>query len=170
MERDIRLNWEAITAEARRRREARGLTQMHLAALAKVSRSTLSRFENNSGDVQLSSVLRILSVLDMVDRKQEGTLLLRRHDNGTFSASFAPNLSAGGAMEAKVFPDLEALKVGLNELHVPEKVQSQVLRDLEQSGTARIFGTSLSTGELQRNWPVQFARAGEADSDSPHGD
>jgi len=166
MERDIRLDWEAITAEARRRREARGLTQTHLAALAKVSRSTLSRFENNSGDVQLSSILRILSVLDMVDRKQEGTLLLRRHDNGTFSASFAPNLGAGGAMEAKVFPDLKALTVGLNEMHVPEETQSQVLRDLEQPGTVRIFGTSLSTAELQKHWPVQFARTNEIERSS----
>jgi transcriptional regulator with XRE-family HTH domain len=162
VERDIRLDWEAITAEARRRREARGLTQMHLAALAKVSRSTLSRFENNSGDVQLSSVLRILSVLDMVDRKQGGTLLLRRHD-GAFSASFAPNLGAGGAMEAKVFPDLQALTQGLYEMHVPEEAQSQALRDLELSGTVRIFGTSLSTSELQKYWPVQFARTNEID-------
>jgi DNA-binding XRE family transcriptional regulator len=166
MERDIRLDWEAITAEARRRREARGLTQTHLAALAKVSRSTLSRFENNSGDVQLSSILRILSVVDMVDRKQEGTLLLRRHDNGTFSASFAPNLGAGGAMEAKVFPDLKALTVSLNEMHVPEETQSQVLRDLQQPGTVRILGTSLSTGELQKHWPVQFARSNEMDGSS----
>jgi transcriptional regulator with XRE-family HTH domain len=158
MERDIRLDWEAITAEARRRREARGLTQMHLAALAKVSRSTLSRFENNSGDVQLSSVLRILSVLDMVDRKQEGTLLLRRHDNGTFSASFAPNLGAGGTMEAKIFPDLQTLTQGLHKMHVSEEAQNQALRDLELSGTVRIFGTSLSTSELQKYWPVQFAR------------
>jgi len=67
MERDIRINWETITEEARRRRESRGMTQGHLAALAKVSRSTLSRFENKSGDVQLSSVLRILGVLDMAE-------------------------------------------------------------------------------------------------------
>jgi len=119
------------------------LTQTHLAALAKVSRSTLSRFENNSGDVQLSSILRILSVLAMVDRKQEGTLLVRRHDNGTFSASFAPNLGAGGAMEAKVFPDLKALTEGLDEMHVPGETQSQVLRDLEQPGTVRIFDSPL---------------------------
>lgn len=157
MERDIRLNWEAITGEARRRREKRGLTQVHLAALAKVSRSTLSRFENNNGDVQLSSILRILNVLDMVDRKQEGTLLVRKNNDGTFSASFAPNLGEGGAMEAKIFVDREALAKWLNELHVSEKAQAQTLQEMEAQGTARIFGAALTMDELQRYWPVQFA-------------
>lgn len=159
MERDIRLNWEAITDEARRRREVRGLTQMHLAALAKVSRSTLSRFENNNGDVQLSSVLRILSVLDMVDRKQEGTLIVRRNDDGTFSASIALNLGAGGAPESKTFADPEALNKALDDVHVPSSVQSQVFKDLEHQGTARIFGITLNMDELQRYWPTQFATA-----------
>jgi transcriptional regulator with XRE-family HTH domain len=157
MEQDIRLNWEAITGEARRRRERRGLTQMHLAALAKVSRSTLSRFENNSGDVQLSSVLRILSVLDMVDRKQEGTLLMRRNDDGTFSASFAPNLGAGGALETKVFVDREALAKWLKELHVLEQPQAQAFQDMKDQGTARILGVALTMDELQSYWPVQSA-------------
>jgi hypothetical protein len=40
---------------------------------------------NKSGDVQLSSVPRILSVLDMVGRKQEGAVLLRKGDEGSFS-------------------------------------------------------------------------------------
>src|SRR5208283_2677125 len=89
MERNIRLNWEEIVREARQRRRERGLTQQHLAALAKVGRSTLLRFENQKGDVTLSSVLRILGVLDMLDRKQEGSLLLRRSENG-FVVMFAP--------------------------------------------------------------------------------
>jgi transcriptional regulator with XRE-family HTH domain len=163
MERDIRLNWEAITGEARIRRERRGLTQMHLAALAKVSRSTLSRFENNNGDVQLSSVLRILSVLDMVDRKQEGTLLVRRNDDGTFSASFAPNLGAGGAMEAKAFANREAFARWLTEVHVLEKTQAQAFQDIEDQGTARIFGTALTSDELQTHWPVQFGITGDSE-------
>jgi transcriptional regulator with XRE-family HTH domain len=66
-----------IVRAARERRKERGLTQQHLAALANVGRSTLNRFENQSGDVTLSSVLRILGVLDMLDRKQEGTLRLK---------------------------------------------------------------------------------------------
>jgi transcriptional regulator with XRE-family HTH domain len=158
MERDIRLNWEAITAEARRRREQRGLTQMHLAALAKVSRSTLSRFENNSGDVQLSSVLRILSVLDMVDRKQEGTLIVRRNDDGTFSTSFALSLGAGGAMEIKTFANREDLRKALDDLRVSANAQAQVLQDLEGGAAARILGVELTMDELQTYWPTQFAK------------
>ena len=69
------------------------MTQLRLAALAKVSRSTVVRFELNSGDIQLSSALRILSVLDMVEGKQEGNLLLRREGqtlDGPIVAMFAP--------------------------------------------------------------------------------
>ncbi|HEY4857389.1 MAG TPA: DUF1488 family protein [Xanthobacteraceae bacterium] len=45
------------------------LTQKQLASLAKVSTPTVSRFENNEKDVQLSSVLAILGVLGMTDRR-----------------------------------------------------------------------------------------------------
>jgi transcriptional regulator with XRE-family HTH domain len=45
------------------------LTQKQLASLAKVSTPTVSRFENNEKDVQLSSVLAILEVLGMIDRR-----------------------------------------------------------------------------------------------------
>jgi transcriptional regulator with XRE-family HTH domain len=45
------------------------LTQKQLAALAKVSTPTVSRFENNEKDVALSSVLTILEVLGMTDRR-----------------------------------------------------------------------------------------------------
>ena len=132
MERDIRLNWETITDEARRRRESRGLTQSHLAALAKVSRSTLSRFENNSGDVQLSSVLaEFLSVLNMGDRKVEGALLLRRNNNGAFTVSYAPNFG-GGALEAKTFTDRNALSSFLEEIGISDEVTGQALLQLEQ--------------------------------------
>src|SRR5579863_4161320 len=101
MEREIRLNWEVIVAEARKRRKNRGLTQQHLAALAKVGRSTLNRFENQSGDVTLSSVLRILSVLDMLDRKQQGTLVVKRSEaeSGGFDVAFTP--SFGGEPRAR---------------------------------------------------------------------
>jgi transcriptional regulator with XRE-family HTH domain len=45
------------------------LTQRQLAALANVSTPTVSRFELAAKDVQLSSVLAILDVLGMTDRR-----------------------------------------------------------------------------------------------------
>ncbi len=68
MERDFRLNWKAVVDEARHRRKTQGLTQRRLAAIAGVSTPTVSRFERNEKNVQLSSVLAILEVLGMTDR------------------------------------------------------------------------------------------------------
>jgi transcriptional regulator with XRE-family HTH domain len=45
------------------------LTQRELAALAKVSTPTVSRFEQAAKDVQLSSALAILDVLGMTDKR-----------------------------------------------------------------------------------------------------
>ncbi|MGC2774883.1 MAG: DUF1488 family protein [Bradyrhizobium sp.] len=45
------------------------LTQKQLASLAKVSTPTISRFENDEKDLQLSSVLAILDVLGMTDKR-----------------------------------------------------------------------------------------------------
>lgn len=45
------------------------LTQRELAALAKVSTPTVSRFEQQEKDVQLSSALAILDVLGMTDKR-----------------------------------------------------------------------------------------------------
>lgn len=45
------------------------LTQRQLASLAKVSTPTISRFENAEKDVQLSSVMAILDVLGMTDKR-----------------------------------------------------------------------------------------------------
>lgn len=45
------------------------LTQKDLAALAKVSTPTVSRFEQQAKDVQLSSALAILDVLGMTDKR-----------------------------------------------------------------------------------------------------
>jgi transcriptional regulator with XRE-family HTH domain len=155
MERDIRINWETITEEARRRRESRGMTQSHLAALAKVSRSTLSRFENQSGDVQLSSVLRILGVLDMVDRKVEGALLLKRGNDGRFTVSFAPNFG-GGALEAKPFPDRDALSSFLEEIGISDEAKRPAFLQLEQEQVGSIAQVQLSADRLERYWPIQF--------------
>ncbi|MGA7710526.1 MAG: DUF1488 family protein [Rhizomicrobium sp.] len=45
------------------------LTQKQLAALAKVSTPTISRFEQNDEDIQLHNALAILDVLGMTDKR-----------------------------------------------------------------------------------------------------
>src|ERR1700726_566102 len=69
MEREALLNWPLLVEEAIRRRQGMKLTQRDLAALAKVSTPTVSRFEQASKDVQLSSALAILEVLGMTDKR-----------------------------------------------------------------------------------------------------
>jgi transcriptional regulator with XRE-family HTH domain len=69
MERDFRLNWPLLVEEAVRRRKAMNITQQQLAELAKVSTPTVSRFEQNEKNIQLSTVLGILEVLGMSDRR-----------------------------------------------------------------------------------------------------
>jgi transcriptional regulator with XRE-family HTH domain len=69
MEREFRLNWTVLVEEAIRRRHGMNLTQKQLAALAKISTPTISRFEQNDKDIQLSSVLAILDVLGMTDKR-----------------------------------------------------------------------------------------------------
>jgi transcriptional regulator with XRE-family HTH domain len=46
------------------------LTQRQLAALAKVSTPTISRFEQNEKDIQLSSALAILDALGLTDKRR----------------------------------------------------------------------------------------------------
>jgi len=69
MEREFRLNWALLVEEAMRRRRGLKLTQKQLAALAKVSTPTVSRFEQNDENIQLSSILAILGVLGMTDQR-----------------------------------------------------------------------------------------------------
>ena len=69
MEREFRLSWTLLVEEAIRRRRRLNLTQKQLAALAKVSTPTISRFEQNEEDIQVSSVLAILDVLGMTDKR-----------------------------------------------------------------------------------------------------
>lgn len=140
------------------------MTQLRLAALAKVSRSTVVRFEANSGDIQLSSALRILSVVDMVDRKQEGNLLLRREGKSADSpvvAMFAPYTGPGGAMEPKHLGSLRDLKSFLDNLQIDPEVQRRAVADLEgmeTMETAIIPNVRLSMTELQEHWPIQFSK------------
>ncbi|MBN1282967.1 MAG: DUF1488 family protein [Proteobacteria bacterium] len=56
-----------MVEEARQRRKAQKLTQKRLADLAGVSTPTVSRFEGGERDLQLSSVINILTVLGMID-------------------------------------------------------------------------------------------------------
>ena len=70
MERQFQINWPVLVEEAVRRRRQINLTQKQLASLAKVSTPTISRFEQAEKDVQLSSVLAILDVLGMTDRRK----------------------------------------------------------------------------------------------------
>src|SRR5713226_4552865 len=69
MEREFQINWALLVEEANRRRHRMKLTQRQLAALANVSAPTVSRFELAAKDVQLSSVLAILDVLGMTDKR-----------------------------------------------------------------------------------------------------
>ena len=69
MERQFCINWLAIIEEAKQRRKAQGLTQQRLARMAGVSTPTVSRFESGEKDIQLSTVISILTVLGMNDQR-----------------------------------------------------------------------------------------------------
>ena len=69
MERDLRLNWPLLVDEAVRRRHGMKLTQKQLATLANVSAPTVSRFEQNAKDIQLSSAIALLEVLGLIDKR-----------------------------------------------------------------------------------------------------
>ena len=65
MERNLRLDWQAIVEAAVRRRREQGLTQEQLAVLAGVSKPTLNRFEQGRASLRVESALRILRVLGL---------------------------------------------------------------------------------------------------------
>lgn len=69
MEREFQLNWDAFVEEAVRRRRALKMSQKQLALIANISMPTLSRFEQNSKDIQLSTALQILGALGMIDKR-----------------------------------------------------------------------------------------------------
>ena len=68
MERNIRLNWNLLVEEAIKRRKERKISQRRLAAIAEVSQPTVSRFEQRKDDIQLSSAIKILSILGLVEK------------------------------------------------------------------------------------------------------
>lgn len=65
MERNIRLNWLDIVAEATKRRKEQRLTQTQLAILCGVSKPTLNNFEQGKTNITLDSALKILRNLDL---------------------------------------------------------------------------------------------------------
>ena len=70
MERQFRINWQAIVEEAKQRRKEQNITQEKLAKLAGVSTPTISRFESGEKNIEMSSVLNILQVLGMNDSRK----------------------------------------------------------------------------------------------------
>jgi transcriptional regulator with XRE-family HTH domain len=135
------------------------MTQLRLAVLAKVSRSTVVRFELSRGDIQLSSALRILGVLDMLERKQEGNLLLRQEGETVDSpivVMFAPYVGPGGAMEPKRFNSPQDLTSFLKELKIDSTTQSLAFAELKRTETAMISNVLLTMAELREYWPIQF--------------
>ncbi len=70
MERQFRINWQAIVEEAKQRRKEQNITQEKLAKLAGVSTPTISRFESGEENIEMSSVLNILQVLGMNDSRK----------------------------------------------------------------------------------------------------
>ena len=161
MERNVRLNWEMIVRAARERRKERGLTQQHLAALANVGRSTLNRFENQSGDVTLSSVLQILGVLDMLDRKQEGTLRVKASEkqSGAFDVTFTPTV--GGTPRAtRTITSRESMEKFLLDLGVSEQMQKRASGEVDSRGRGSISGVLVSQTEIEEHWPEKKRSVG----------
>jgi transcriptional regulator with XRE-family HTH domain len=69
MERDFLLNWSVLVEEAIQRRKRLNMTQRQLASLARISTPTVSRFEQNAKDIQLSSALAVLDALGLTDKR-----------------------------------------------------------------------------------------------------
>lgn len=65
MERNLRLNWEALVAEAIKRRKEQGLTQKQLAVLVALSGPTVNSFEQGKTTITLDSALKILKALGL---------------------------------------------------------------------------------------------------------
>jgi transcriptional regulator with XRE-family HTH domain len=159
MERNFQLDWAEIVEEARRRRKEQGLSQQKLAVLAKVTQPTVSRFELNRQDLQLSSALAIMNALGMTARKIEGSLLFKRlaesPDISSYEVMFAPYSGAGGALQSYPIQNMRDLKTFLLRLNIEPHTQQNVLASLFQRASATIPNVSLSRMEIRRFWPQQ---------------
>jgi len=114
----------------------------------------LNRFENQKGDVTLSSVLRILGVLDMLDRKQEGTLRVKASEtqSGAFDVTFTPNFG-GDSRGARSLASREALEKFLSNLGVPRETQKRAVGEADSRGSGSIPRLQVSQTEVEENWP-----------------
>ncbi len=65
MERNLHLNWEALVAEAIKRRKEQRLTQKQLAVLVGLSGPTVNSFEQGKTTITLDSALKILKALGL---------------------------------------------------------------------------------------------------------
>jgi len=106
MEREFRLNWTILVEEAIRRRRKLNLTQQQLADLAKVSVPTISRFEQAEKNIQLSTVLAVLDVLGMIDKR---TLVFPDREYRFDSTNGVTFWGQDGTMRVRCFVSREAL-------------------------------------------------------------
>lgn len=65
MERNLRLDWQALVKEAVTRRKEQKLSQKGLAVLAGISKPTLNSFEQGKTTITLESALKILRSLGL---------------------------------------------------------------------------------------------------------
>ena len=61
-------HWDLLVKEAVKRRKERKISQRRLATIAEISQPTVSRFEQQKEDIQLSSAIKILDVLGLVEK------------------------------------------------------------------------------------------------------
>jgi transcriptional regulator with XRE-family HTH domain len=156
---DLKLDWTEIVHEARRRRKEERLTQKRLAIIADVPLSAVSRLEAGRKDLQLSSALAILRVLNMVDRGTEGSLIVIREgaspDEGPYAVMFAPYAGAGRPLQRLAMPNQLALREFLLALGIEGYAQKRVLAQLFLAGSATVTNMLLRQMEIARFWPEQ---------------
>jgi transcriptional regulator with XRE-family HTH domain len=153
------IDWAEIIAEAKRRRREQGVTIRRLASMANVSLPTVVRFEKNVRDIQLSSALRILDALGMVDRGVEGSLLIKGEPDGPYQVMFAPYAGAGGPLEAREIAKAEDLDAFLAEFGIAPEARRLAMADLVRDTRASVTGIRLGSGRARELWPEQFSRA-----------
>ena len=65
MERNFRLDWQALVTEAVRRRKEQGLTQHELALFTGISKPTVNNFEQGKTKISVENALKILHALGL---------------------------------------------------------------------------------------------------------